>query len=137
MALVHRVLGTAIVLALLVLFLWGLGLRLARRDQAPRPFWAVQHYTENVLIAQVVIGVVLLLIGRRVPGEPLAWLHYLYGSLFPLIAIVAGRIAGLRREEREYMGLTWGAFFAFGLTLRALMTGCGGDVTTLVRCLTG
>lgn len=137
MALVHRLLGAAIVLALLVIFVWGVGLRLARRDEAPRAFWAVQHYTENILVAQVVIGLVLLLIGRRVVGEPLVWLHYLYGSLFPLIAIVAGRIAGLRRERHEYMGLAWGAFFAFGLTLRALMTGCGGDITALGRCLVG
>lgn len=137
MAVVHRLLGAAIVLALLVIFAWGLGLRVARRDEAPRLFWGVQHYTENILVAQVVIGLVLLLIGRRVVAQPAAWLHYLYGSLFPLIAIVAGRIAGLRREEREYVGITWGAFFAFGLTLRALMTGCGGDITTLGRCLLG
>lgn len=125
MALFHRFLGLAVVAVLLAIALFGLGLLIARRDEAPKVFWAVQHYTENILILQAVVGVILLLLGRRVAstgGAP-AILHYFYGSLFPLIAIVSGRISGLRRERRDYVGVMWGAFFAFGLTLRALMTG--------------
>lgn len=122
---VHRYVGMTIVGALVVIMVWGAALRLLRRDEAPTAFWAVQHYTENTLVLQVVLGLVLLLSGRRVAGGSLVWLHYLYGSLFPLIAMVGGRIAGMRREEREYVGLTWGAFFGVGLTLRALMTGLG------------
>lgn len=122
----HRYLGLAIVLFFLGMMLWGLVLRLLRRDEAPTLFWAAQHWTENVLILQSVLGVVFLLMGRRVAGDDLVFFHYLYGSLFPLIAIVGGRIAGLRREEHEYVGIAWGSFFAFGLTLRAMMTGCGG-----------
>lgn len=137
MALVHRVLGAAIVLALVVLLVWGAGLRIAGRDEAPTAFWGLQHYTENVLILQVVLGVVLLLVGRRVSGGSAVWLHYLYGSLFPLIAVIGGRIVGLRRDTREYVGLTWGAFFAWGLTMRALMTGCGDLITAIPQCLTG
>ncbi len=125
MGTVHRYLGTAIVVAFVVIGLFGLLLRLFRRDEAPKLFWGLQHYTENVLVVQVVIGVVMLVMGRRVVGGPLVWLHYLYGSLFPLIAVVGGRIAALRREERDYVGVAWGAFFAFGLTTRALMTGLG------------
>lgn len=125
MSVAHQILGYAIVGAFLLLAIWGGVLRLLRRDEAPRSYWAVQHYTENVLAVQVALGLLLLLVGRRVVGGGLIWLHYLYGSLFPLIAVVAGRIAGMRREEREYIGLAWGAFFAFGLTTRALMTGLG------------
>lgn len=121
----HRWLGIAIVAALGLIAVAGLVLRMLGRNEAPRLFWGLQHYTENVLVVQVVAGLVLLFMGRRVVGGPLVWLHYLYGSLFPLIAIVGGRIAGLRREEREYVGVAWGAFFAFGLTTRALMTGLG------------
>lgn len=123
---IHGWLGLAIVLAFLTIALWGLGLRIAGRDEAPAIFRGVQHWTENLLALQSLGGVVFLLIGRRVVGDDLVFLHYFYGSLFPLIAVVAGRIAGLRREEREYVGMAWGAFFAFGLTTRALMTGCGG-----------
>ena len=60
--------------------------------------------------------------GRREAGE-LAFLHYLYGSLFPFIAVVGGRIASLRRDRHEYVGLGWGAFFAIGLASRAMLTG--------------
>ena len=129
MSLLHQILGFAVVGALLVIALFGLGLKIARREEAPRAFWILEHYTENVLIAQVVIGLILFLVlGRRVVGDSLIFLHYFYGSLFPVIAIVAGRIAGLRRERQEFVGPTWGAFFAFGLTLRALMTGMGWGV---------
>lgn len=121
----HRYLGIAIVAVLGCIALFGLALRLFGREEAPRLFWGLQHYTENVLVLQVLTGIVLLFMGRRVVGGPLVWLHYLYGSLFPLIAMVGGRIAGLRRDHREYVGIAWGAFFAFGLTTRALMTGLG------------
>jgi hypothetical protein len=132
----HRYLGAAVVVLFIVQFLWGLGLRLARREEAPAAMWMTQHWTENLLVLNTLLGVVMLLLGRRVVGEPLIWLHYLYGSLFPLIAVVGGRIAGLRRERHEYMGLTWGAFFALGLTLRALQTGCAGnELSAMLRCL--
>ncbi len=140
MTIFHRYLGAVIVVLFLVLFVWGLVLRIARRDDAPAEIWAVQHWTENLLVVQTVAGIVLLLMGRRVVADhdPVIWLHYFYGSLFPLIAVVGGRIAGLRRERREYLGITWGAFFALGLTLRALQTGCvrfGEDLGALARCL--
>lgn len=131
----HGWLGAAIVLAFLVIALWGLGLRLAGRDEAPTAFRALEYWTENLLAVQTVIGVVFLLLGRRVIGDDLVFLHYFYGSLFPLIAVVAGRIAALRREEHGYVGMAWGAFFAFGLTTRALMTGCGGVIS--LTCLVG
>jgi hypothetical protein len=131
----HRYLGAAIVVLFGAVFLWGLILLALRRDETPNALWAVQHWTENLLVLQVITGLVMLVMGRRVVGEPLIWLHYLYGSIFPLIAIVGGRIAGLRRERREYLGLAWGSFFALGLTLRALQTGCGSDPRVLARCL--
>jgi hypothetical protein len=134
--LLHRYLGALIVALFVVLMVWGLVLRVLGRDDAPAALWVVQHWTENLLVVQTIGGLILLLLGRRVVGEPLAWLHYLYGSLFPLVAIVAGRIAGLRRERREYVGLAWGAFFALALTLRALQTACGDALGELVRCLT-
>jgi len=131
----HRYLGALIVGLFLAIFVWGLLLRALRREEVPTPLWAVQHWTENLLVVQTVTGLVLLVLGRRVVGDPLVWLHYLYGSLFPLIAIVGGRIAALRRERRAYLGLAWGSFFALGLTLRALQTACGTTLQELGRCL--
>lgn len=134
MTVFHRVLGTVIVVLFAVLTISGLALRLTGRRDTPAAIWAVQHWTENLLVVQTVVGLVLLLMGRRVVGEALPWFHYLYGSLFPLIAVVAGRLVGLRRGEREYLGLALGAFIAFGLTLRAVQTGCG-EAVPLLTCL--
>jgi hypothetical protein len=130
----HRVLGTVIVVLFVVLTVAGLVLRLTGRRETPNVVWAVQHWTENLLVVQTVVGIVLLLMGRRAVGAAIPWFHYLYGSLFPLIAIVAGRLVGLRRGEREYVGLALGAFVALGLTLRAVQTGCG-EAVPILRCM--
>jgi hypothetical protein len=135
MSRIHAWLGAAIVLAFLVLSLWGLVLRILRREDAPTGFRLVQYWTENLLALQIVLGIIFLFMGRRVTGTEDAILHYFYGSLFPLIAVVGGRIAALRREKYPYVGMAWGAFFAFGLVIRAMMTGCQGVLSW--SCLTG
>lgn len=131
----HRWLGSTIVVMFIVTILWALVLFAMRRDETPVGMRALQHWTENLLVIQTVYGIVLLLIGRRVVGPPDAWLHGLYGSLFPLVAVVGGRLAALRRERRQYVGLAWGAFFAFGLTLRAVQTACGAGLAELASCM--
>lgn len=135
MTAIHRWLGTLIVTLFVVIMMWSLILLLLRRDETPGALRAVQHWTENLLLIQTVGGIALVLIGRRVIGPPDAWLHYFYGSLFPLIAMVGGRLAALRRERRGYVGLAWGAFFAFGLTLRAVQTSCGVGLADLASCM--
>jgi len=131
----HRVLGTIIITLFVVIMVWALVLLLIRREETPVSLRAVQHWTENLLVLQTVGGLVLVVLGRRVTGPADAWLHYLYGSLFPLVAMVGGRLAALRRERRAYIGLAWGAFFAFGLTLRAVQTACGAALVDLVSCM--
>lgn len=122
MLVAHRWLAYGVMLLLAAIMFAGVGLRLAGREESPPALRALQHWTENTLILQIVIGVVLFVGGHRVAGEG-AILHYLYGSLFPFIAIVGGRIAALRREQYDYVGLAWGAFFALGLTARAVLLG--------------
>ena len=131
----HRWLGSAIVLLFIVTMAWALVLLVLRRDETPTGMRALQHWTENLLVVQTVFGLVLLVIGRRVIGPPDAWLHGLYGSLFPLVAVIGGRLAALRRERRQYIGFAWGAFFAFGLTLRAVQTACGAGLAELGSCM--
>ena len=132
MTVVHRVIGTIIVVLFLVLIVAGPVLRVTGRRETPVALWAVQHWTENLLIVQTLTGIVLLVLGRGV-GD---WWHYLYGSLFPLIAVIGGRLAAVRRETRAYVGLAWGSFFAFALTLRAIQTACGDALADVVRCVT-
>lgn len=132
---VHRWLGSIIVLMFVATMAWALVLLVLRREDTPVGMRALQHWTENLLIVQTVFGIVLLVIGRRVVGPADAWLHGFYGSLFPLVAVVGGRLAALRRERRQYVGLAWGAFFAFGLTLRAVQTACGTGLADLGSCM--
>jgi hypothetical protein len=131
----HRWLGSVIVLLFVVTMAWSLALWMMRRDETPAAMRAMQHWTENLLVIQTIGGVALLVLGRRVVGPADAWLHVFYGSLFPLVAIVGGRLAALRRERRQYVGLAWGAFFAFGLTLRAVQTACGAALGDLISCM--
>jgi hypothetical protein len=64
---------------------------------------------------------VLLALGGR---EPL--LHYLYGAVFPALVLVVCHVFTRGLEKPPYhLFFTWGAFFVFGLTARALMTGLG------------
>lgn len=118
----HRWLAYTVMALLLAIVVIGVVLRVTGREESPPGLRALQHWTENILVLQVVLGGVLLLAGRRVLGE-LAFLHYLYGSLFPFVAIIGGRIVALRRDRHDYVGLAWGAFFALGLTARAMLTG--------------
>lgn len=134
---IHRYLGLVILVLLVVIIVFAFVLRVTGRDEAPAGLWLLQRWTENLLATQVVLGLVLLVVGRRVLGPPGVWLHYLYGSLFPLIAIIGGRLAALRREKRGYVGLAWGAFFAWALILRAVQTACGGQPGAIVRCFGG
>lgn len=134
MTVLHRYLGFAIVAMFLIVMVAALTLRVMRREETPVWLWVTQHWTENLLVVQTVTGLILLFMGRRAVGLPLAWLHYFYGSLFPLVAIIGGRIAGLRRERREYVGLGWGAFIAFALTFRGIQTACGERWEDLARC---
>ena len=65
----HRYLGIALVVAFLVIAVWGVVLRVMRREEAPVPYLALQHWTENLLGLQTAIGLVFLVIGRRVVGD--------------------------------------------------------------------
>lgn len=127
---IHRYVGLSIVIGLVYLAMYGVGARLLRREAVGRPFWAVLYYTETVLVIQVVVGIVLLLLGRRT-GAGGFDLHYIYGSVFPVLVLLGGRLYSLRRETRDYVPIAWAGFIAFGLTFRALQTACGIDLGCL------
>lgn len=118
---VHFYVGASLVVGFLVIAVYGGLARLFRRRVLGKPFWGLLYYSETVLVVQIVLGILLLVRGQRV-GD---LLHYVYGSLFPLIALVVGRLYALRREEYDYVPIAFTAFVAFGLTTRAFMTGLG------------
>ena len=53
------------------------------------------------------------------------WLHYLYGSVFPITVLVVAHVVARGLERDQWVPFAWAAFFCFGLTLRALFTGLG------------
>jgi hypothetical protein len=120
MARFHIVEGFVIVAGWGVLFLFGVGLFLTRRD-ANRFYWALLTALQVLLGVQLLVGLVLLVAGGR---QPL--LHYLYGALFPALVLAVCHLFTRGLEKPPYhLFFTIGSFFVFGLTLRALMTGLG------------
>ncbi|HEX8860882.1 MAG TPA: hypothetical protein VGC06_17675 [Actinomycetes bacterium] len=116
----HKLVGFVIVAGWGVLFLWGLGLFIAKRD-AGRLYWGLLAGLQAVLGLQIVAGIVLLALGDRRPV-----LHYLYGSVLPAIVLAVCHLFTRSLQKGPYhLFFTWGAFFIFGLTARALMTGLG------------
>ena len=120
MRLAHLVVGWAIVGGFGLLWLWGLGAWIFRRDPA-RWFWIVVGFLQATLLVQGAVGVVLLLLGGRASA-----LHYVYGVIFPvLVLMVAHVLARDAFKHRPWVPFAAASFFVFGLTLRALMTGLG------------
>jgi hypothetical protein len=120
MARFHLVEGFVIVAGWGVLFLFGIGLFITRRD-ANRLYWGLLTVLQVLLGLQLLAGLVLLAGGGR---QPL--LHYFYGAVFPALVIGVCHLFTRGLEKPPYhLFFTIGAFFVFGLTARALMTGLG------------
>jgi|SRR5215211_1768497 len=116
----HRIEGYAIVIGWGVLFGWGIGLFIRKRD-AGRLYWGLLTVLQVMLGLQLLAGLVLFATG----GRP-ALLHYLYGAVFPALVLVVCHVFSRGLEKPPYhLFFTIGAFFIFGLTARALMTGLG------------
>ncbi len=121
MSSLHQAIGFVVVGVFALGWLFGLGLWISRRG-AGDWFWRWLVGAQVIAVAQVVIGVVLLVLGRR----PTTWLHVVYGA-GPLVILVIAH--ALARDEsfrvRPWVPFALASFISFGLTLRALMTGLG------------
>ena len=117
----HRVIGFGVVAIFAIGWLFGLVLWIAKRD-ANDWFWRWLVVAQVIAIVQALIGVILLLLGKR----PSTWLHLVYG-FGPLIILAIAH--ALARDEnfrtRPWAPFAVASFICFGLTLRALMTGLG------------
>lgn len=127
MSSVHAAVGYALLAIFTVGWVWALAALLLPRKDPGRWFWTWLTVAQVAAGLQAVLGVILLLMGRR----PTEWLHYVYG-FGPIVILLIGH--ALARELRR--GTTnlrlppfavFGAasFICFGLSLRALMTGLG------------
>jgi len=136
---IHRVVGFVVVGVFTLGWMWGL-VAWIRRKPPGDLFWRWLVVAQVVVGLQAVLGIVLLLLGRRVvTGGALSnVLHYVYG-LLPLLMFVfahvvarAGNASIIGFDERKaiapWVPFAWASFICFGLTLRALMTGLGWAV---------
>ena len=120
MASLHIIEGFVIVGGWALLFLFGVGLFITKRD-ANRVYWGLLTVLQVLLGLQLLAGLVLLIQGGRQPI-----LHYLYGAVFPALVIAVCHVFTRGLEKPPYhLFFTIGSFFVFGLTARALMTGLG------------
>jgi hypothetical protein len=140
---IHGAIGIVVVGVFALGWLWGLGAAIFRRGRGPGDlYWRWLTVAQVVAGLEAILGIALLLIGRRVSvaGEGLGnVLHYVYGLLPILLFVIAHVIArsgdlsmlGMRRSDGEpvpispWVPFAWASFISFGLTLRALMTGLG------------
>jgi hypothetical protein len=118
---VHAVIGFAVVGGWGVLFLWGLGAFILKREPN-QWFWRLLAVLQVALIVQFLAGFVLLVLGHRQ-----SLLHYGYGAVFPTIVLIVAHSfgRGLEDEADTWKVFAAASFFIFGLTLRALTTGLG------------
>lgn len=124
MGTVHRSIGFAIVGLAAILPLWGVVALIVRREPN-RLFWHILAVLQGALALQLIAGVALLVMGRRLPSL----LHLLYGVVFPALVLVVAHVIGrgLAEEKDTWKVFAVAGFIVFGLTLRALTTGL--DVT--------
>jgi hypothetical protein len=118
--LIHAAIGWSIVIGFGLMTLWGLATWIFRRGPG-RPFWWLLTYLQVAILVQAVAGVILFVLGGRA-----ALLHYVYGVIFPVLILAVAHV--LAREmfaTRPWAAFALAAFFCFGLTGRALMTGLG------------
>lgn len=107
---------------------WALVLRFAKSEETPM-FWRFVSLAQLLLAAQLLIGLVLLVMGGRPgpadDGGTLAF-HLAYGLLFPLITLVVGHKVARDGKYRAHSVFALVGLVIFGLTARAWMVGSAG-----------
>lgn len=110
-----------------VVGLWSLVLRIVRREDTPT-FWRAVSVAQILLVVQLVIGLVLLAMGRR-PGGGGAFnvsFHLLYGAGFPLLVLVVGHKWARDGRYNPHTIFALVGLIVFALTLRGYMVGIHG-----------
>lgn len=107
---------------------WALALRFTRYAQTPT-FWRVVSVAQILLGLQILVGLVLLVLGRRpgpaAGGATLAF-HLGYGVVFPLITLVVGHRVAREGRYNPHGVFAVVGLVIFGLTARAWMVGVAG-----------
>jgi heme A synthase len=123
---IHRFIAYPIPTGFAVLALWALVSFIRNRNPGDW-YWNLLGFLQVVIGIQVIVGGILFLMGGSPPPNGPAWLHYVYGGLFPAAVLLVAH--GAARGER-FRQIPWAVFgvaalVCFGLTFRALQTGLG------------
>lgn len=122
------VLGYATIASWPVVGLWALVLRLARAEETPT-FWRVVSVAQILLGVQVLVGIALLLMGRRPgPGTDVGTLlfHLSYGIISPLVVLAVAHAWARAERFNPHAIFAVVGLVNFGLTFRALQVGIFG-----------
>lgn len=106
---------------------WSLALRFTRYTETPT-FWRFVSVAQILLLVQLLIGLVLLALGRR-PGGGGAFnvsFHLLYGIGFPLLTLFVGHKWARERRYDPHAIFSVVGLVIFGLTARAWQSGIYG-----------
>ena len=95
---VHLVIGIAVLVSNLVAGAWGAAAWLRQRPSVA--FWYLLRIAQATVVLQVIAGTILLMLGKEAPDG----LHYLYGVL-PLLVALLAEAARAGAAERELTGL--------------------------------
>ena len=105
---------------------WSLALRYLHYDETPT-FWRVVSLAQVTLVLQMLVGLALLLMGRR-PGDASLFettFHVLYGIGFPVTVLFFAHKWAREGRFGAYGIFSAAAFIIFGLTARGWMQGAG------------
>ncbi|MBA2528399.1 MAG: hypothetical protein H0V19_00295 [Euzebyales bacterium] len=107
---------------------WSLALRFTRFTQTPT-FWRAVSIAQILLALQLVVGLVLLALGRRPgpegDGGTLAF-HLSYGVVFPIITLLVGHRVARQGSYSPHTVFAVVGLVIFGLTARAWQVGAFG-----------
>jgi hypothetical protein len=99
---IHVIGGVAVLVTNLLAGLWG-GIAWLRHEPSVT-FWYLLRVAQVAVVVQVLLGAILLLLGR----EAVEGLHYVYGVL-PLVVSLLAEAVRAGAAERELTGLDFDA----------------------------
>lgn len=123
-------LGFAVIGSWLVICFWGLALRFTRYEETPT-FWRAVSVAQILLAIQLLIGLTLLIFGRR-PGpagnDGLGTLlfHLSYGVFSPLVVLVVAHKWARDGRFNPHSTFALVGLINFGLLVRAWQVGIAG-----------
>ena len=122
------VLGFLLIGSWAVISGWAFALRFTSYEETPT-FWRVVSVAQILLALQWVVGIVLLLMGRRPgaveTGGDLAF-HLAYGLLFPAIVLGVAHSTARSGRYKPHSVFALAGLIIFGLSARAWMVGTTG-----------